>query len=431
MKQAVPEGARSGARWFVVAIVVAGGLLRLRGLWSDMWFDEILSVQNAVAATSWSDLLLRVKTDNNHHLTSLYLHALGPSASALAYRSVSFAAGLATVPLAWLIGARQSRLAAIVTALLFATSTALVFYASEARGYAPVVCLTLAAWYSLERYVESPGPKWSAIFAACSVLGVMAHQTFLLFYVGAFVWCDAHLQRAHRLREATRVIRRLFAVPTALIALFAVVVLRGQEIGGGPPFAFGTVVAQAFAAISSGAQHGVSLWIVASLVAIVCAAGVWSAYRVGDDRWILLIVAGVITPAIIVIARQPPTLAPRYFLVPASVLMAGAGSWLARLMTGQSLARGVAVILIALHAIGGLLFMLSDAGSRGHYQAAIRHMLETSPGMVTVTASDRYGGSDYRTQIVVAHYRHALSADRIRYVPARDYRPGSAEWVIV
>jgi hypothetical protein len=98
-------------RWIAVAIVVAGPAA-LPGLWTDMWFDEVLSVQNADAAPAWWDLLLHFKTDNNHHLTSLYLYALGPSASAVAYRALSLAAGIATVPLAWLIGARQSRLAA-------------------------------------------------------------------------------------------------------------------------------------------------------------------------------------------------------------------------------------------------------------------------------------------------------------------------------
>jgi hypothetical protein len=81
------------------------------------------------------------------------------------------------------------------------------------------------------------------------------------------VWCDAHLQRDPSLREATRLSRRLFIVPTALIALFAVVALRGQEIAGGPPFTFTTVIAQAFAATSGGPQDGGGLWIVAGIVA--------------------------------------------------------------------------------------------------------------------------------------------------------------------
>jgi hypothetical protein len=53
----------------------------------------------------------------------------------------------------------------------------------------------------------------------------------------------------------------LFFVPTALIAVFAAVVRRGQEIAGGPPFTFGTVVAQAFAAMSAGVQQGSTLWL--------------------------------------------------------------------------------------------------------------------------------------------------------------------------
>jgi hypothetical protein len=64
----------------------------------------------------------------------------------------------------------------------------------------------------------------------------MSHQTFVLFYVGAFIWCDGHMQRHHRLRDATRLTMRVFALPTVVIGLFAVIALVGQQIGGGLPF---------------------------------------------------------------------------------------------------------------------------------------------------------------------------------------------------
>jgi hypothetical protein len=405
--------------------------LRLPGLWTELSMDEIWSLQNVSAASAWWDLFLRFKIDNNHHLTSLYMYALG-SASPTAYRLLALMSGIATVPLAWRIGARESRMCALTTTLLFGASAVLVFYASEARGYATVVCLTLAAWYALQRYAETPSARWAIIFAVSSVLGVLAHQTFVMFYVGAFVWCDAHLQRTRRLREATRLTRRVFAMPTVLIALFAVVALRGQEIGGGPPFQVITVIAQTLSSVSGGPQDGLGLWLVAGVVGSVCGIAVWSAYRAGDDRWILFVTAGVVAPLLIVFARQPTTLAPRYFLVPVAVLLLSVSSWLARLITSGTIQRRLAVALVAAHLVGGMWFIFSEASSRGHSRAAIEHMLAASPGIVTLTSSDRYGGSDFRTQMVVAYYARALSADRqLRYVSPGDYRPGSADWVIV
>jgi uncharacterized membrane protein len=67
------------------------------------------------------------------------------------------------VPLAWWVGSRDSPTTAVVTAVLFATSAAFVFYSSEARGYAPAVSLTLVAWVlpaSLRRVTGIPMAAW-------------------------------------------------------------------------------------------------------------------------------------------------------------------------------------------------------------------------------------------------------------------------------
>jgi len=190
--------------------LVIGAALRLPGLWTDLQLDEVWSIENASAAASWFDIL-RLKIDNNHHLTSLYMHGLGPNAAAALYRVPAYVFGVATVPLAWLIASRDSRTTAIISATLFATSAALVFYSSEARGYSTVVFLTLAAWYCLQRYAESPKTSYLIGFAVTSVLGMMSHQTFAFFFLGAYIWCDAHMQRTGRLRDATRLTMRMFA----------------------------------------------------------------------------------------------------------------------------------------------------------------------------------------------------------------------------
>src|SRR4029079_4856878 len=167
-----------------MAAGVVGAALRLPGLWTDLQLDEVWSIENASAAASWFEIL-RLKIDNNHHLTSLYMHGLGPNAAAALYRVPAYVLGVATVPLAWLVASRDSRTTAVVSTVLFATSAALVFYSSEARGYSTVVFLTLAAWYCLQRYAESPKTSYLIGFAVTSVLGMMSHQTFAFFFLGA------------------------------------------------------------------------------------------------------------------------------------------------------------------------------------------------------------------------------------------------------
>ena len=299
-------------------VLVLGAALRLPGLWTDLQLDEVWSLQNAFSAHSWFDLL-RLKIDNNHHLTSMYMHALGPDTAAVVYRLLAYISGVAVIVLAWLVGSRDSPMTALVTAVLFATSAAFVFYSSEARGYTTAVCLMLVAWYCLRRYAESPRPRWLLGFAMSSIAGVMSHQTFVLFYLGAFIWCDAHTQRHHRLRDATRLTMRMFALPTVGIGVFAVIAFAGQQIGGGFPFEVPVILAQTLTLVAGGPQY----------TAQGCG---WSPRSSAESRsrpsgrhtaWatigaLLYLTAGVIAPAIIVFLRRPPTLAPRYFLVPAA-----------------------------------------------------------------------------------------------------------------
>ena len=413
-----------------VAALVIGAALRLPGLWTDLQLDEVWSIENASAATSWLEIL-RLKIDNNHHLTSLYMHALGPNAAAALYRVPAYVFGVATIPLAWLIGSRDSRTTAAIAAVLFATSAALVFYSSEARGYSAVVCLTLAAWYCLQRYAESPRPPYLIGFAVTSVLGVMSHQTFILFFLGAFVWCDAYLQRHGRLRDATRLTMRVFAIPTVGIGLFAIVALVGQEIGGGPPFEMPVVIAQTLSVVSGGTQSGAGLWFVAAVSGSALVAALWSAYRSRDDRVFLYITAGVIAPAIIVFLRRPPVLAPRYFLVPAAVLLMAVSSFLAKAIDHGGWRRVAGRALIAAHVIAGVWFTFSPNASRGGYRAALTHIVEQSSGIATVASSNRFGGSEWRTGMMVRYYGRVIGADdRLRYMPSEQAAVEGARWVI-
>ena len=413
-----------------MAAVVVGAALRLPGLWTDLQLDEVWSIENASAAASWFEIL-RLKIDNNHHLTSLYMHGLGPNAAAALYRVPAYVLGVATVPLAWLVASRDSRTTAVVSTVLFATSAALVFYSSEARGYSAVVCLMLAAWYCLQRYADSPKTSYLIGFAVTSVLGMMSHQTFAFFFLGAFIWCDAHLQRTGRLRDATRLTMRMFALPAVGIGLFAIVSLAGQEIGGGPPFDIPVVVAQTLAVVSGGPQHGAGLWVVAAVSGSLVALALWAAYRSKDDRVFFYATAGVIAPALIVLLRRPPTLAPRYFLVPAAVLLLAVSSLLARDIDRGGWRRVVAGALITVHVIAGVWFTLSPNASRGGYRAALTHIVEQSVGTPTVASTNRFGGGDWRTGMLVHYYARAIGAqDRLQYVSADKAAVEGAQWVI-
>ena len=425
----------SSYRWRLAAIPVFAGALaiRLPGLSTDLWLDELWSLQGVREAGSWSDLLLGTRIDNNHHLNSLYLYLVGPDASPVVLRLLAFLSGIATVATAWAIGARESRVAAAVAAALFGSSYLMVFYASEARGYATVVWLTLAAWYCIQRYADTPRIAWAAGFAVCSIAGVMAHQTYMMFFVGAYVWFDAHQSSQRSLRMTTASAQRLFLVPTALIVVFYVVALRGQETGGGPPDRYVTAAAQTLSAVSGGPQAGVGLWIAGALVAIVFASSIWNARRRGDDRWLLYVASGIVIPTIVTIVRQPPTLPPRYLIVPASVLLLGASIWISRRIAQGGAAAAGAIVLLAAHVAGGVFQSTGEAASRGHYRDALEQIVASSTGSpITIASSDVYAGHDTRTSMVVAHYVRMLpGGERVRYVVADEYPSNGVEWMIV
>ena len=415
-----------GRLWLATGllILVSSALLRLPGLVTDLWLDELWTLENASGARSWWQLLFQTRIDNNHHLNSLYLYFIGPQSNPIVYRLLAFVSGIATVAAAWIVGARDSRLTAAVTALIFGTSYLMVFYATEARGYAPVVWLTLVARYFVRRYAEAPHWTWAIGFAVSSIVGVMAHQTFVMFLAAAYLWLDAHLQRTQKsLREATRLTRWLFLPPAVAIGLFYAVAVLGQQIGGGPRYRLGRSAAQTLSAVSGGPHAGSGMWLAAAVVGAVFVVSIWSTRRAGDDRWLLYTAGGFVIPAIIAVARQSTPLSPRYFIVPVALLLLCSAGWLSRMLERRGAAMTAAVLLIAAHVIAGVIATIGDRSSRGHYSNALQHIAASSTDrVVTVASSDRNGGHDFRTGMLIRYYQQMLRAPRVQYVTADDTR---------
>ena len=416
-----------------VCVALAAGL-RLPGLFTDLWLDEVWSITDVQALQGWSDIFLRLKIDNNHHLNSLFIWWLGPQTNLPWYRALSFVSGIATVLLAFIIGRRDSDLAGIVAALVFGTSVLMTFYSSEARGYAPVVCFTLASWYFVSRYVESLNWRYILGFTICSALGVMAHQTFLLFFGGALLWCDLHVERSRSsVRQATRQTLALFGPAAVFIAMFYLVALRGQAYGGGPSYRALNVVGRLLSTMSGGPLAGQRMWVVAACVAVVILCSIAQAYRRGDDRWLLYSLSGIVLPYLILAVRYPPTLAPRYLIVPATVLLLASSDWIARLIARGGFVRlGGSALLIG-HILGGVLFACDrNAGSRGNYREALMTMASSANHVATVASDDAYSGHDFRVGLLVDFYVRQLGLERrVRYVDAARLRNSDAEWIIV
>ena len=81
------EGKRRRERlgwWAAVgAIALAGLALRIAAARGGLWTDEAWSVVYAAQARDAAGVFLRINHDNNHHLYSLWLQAVGPAAPPL------------------------------------------------------------------------------------------------------------------------------------------------------------------------------------------------------------------------------------------------------------------------------------------------------------------------------------------------------------
>src|SRR5205814_7206786 len=132
----------------------------------------------AAQARDAAGVFLRINHDNNHHLYSLWLQAIGLNASPLLARLPAIVAGTLCVPLAALVVARRSVWAGIVAAILFAVSPTMVNFGSEARGYSLMLLAALAfLWLAAEAVEgrERPGTPWW--LAAIAALGMLSHMT--------------------------------------------------------------------------------------------------------------------------------------------------------------------------------------------------------------------------------------------------------------
>ena len=88
-------GERQTRMWWaaVGAAMLAGLALRVAAARGGLWTDEAWSVIYAARAKDAAGVFLRINHDNNHHLYSLWLQAIGMNASPMLARLPAIVAG--------------------------------------------------------------------------------------------------------------------------------------------------------------------------------------------------------------------------------------------------------------------------------------------------------------------------------------------------
>jgi mannosyltransferase len=174
----------------LVGLTALALALRLPSLGGALWGDELATnyVVYGFGADSFGSILVHGKEATPPLFFLLTWLTKGFDGTE-GLRLVSLIAGLAAVPLTYLVG-RESvgRVPGLVGAALVALSPFQIFYATEARAYElfMLVCL-LAAW-TLLCALRSGRTGWWVGYAVSAALAMYTHYAAVFVLAGIFCW---------------------------------------------------------------------------------------------------------------------------------------------------------------------------------------------------------------------------------------------------
>ena len=232
--------------WLAVSAVAAVGLvLRILAAQGGLWTDEAWSMVYAQQAGDPIGVFLRINHDNNHHLNSLWLQAVGMGAPPWLARLPAIIAGTASVVVAALLAGSRSRQGGIVAATLFALSPALVTFGSEARGYAlmllAALLMLLVATRAVERRAWGKSTRWW--LALLAFVGMLSHLTMAAPVALTTIWiyldCRSHSGSREAFGKTARLMGPTIAACVAVVLLVFIAAMAsplGMRVGGYVPF---------------------------------------------------------------------------------------------------------------------------------------------------------------------------------------------------
>ncbi|MBI3565482.1 MAG: hypothetical protein HY079_09830 [Elusimicrobia bacterium] len=402
----------------LAAVLLAAALLRLPALRTELWLDEVWSLELARGAGSLRAVLFGIHHDNSTLLNTLWLWLVGPSASPALLRAASCAAGLLTV--AVLAGDREDPARGRLTAALAAVSVPMVLYATEARGYAAMALVAVLC----RRLLLEPGPPSrarAAAFAAVAALGLFAHPLSVCALAALAAWAAARAPA----RERLRTLAVLFGPAAALYAAYMLLQDGPTVFGAGAFNPYFPTLYRALASWSGAPTSGP--WAAAGGAAAAALAGaeLVRLARARDPEAVFFIV--LFAANALCVAAFPFRYERHFFLSAPFALVLGART-LARMLRSGLPARAAAAALLALF-VGGSAARLRElaAAGRGHYREALARMARDSDGPVVTVASDH----DFRHRKMVEFYaRAAAPAKAVRYVPGDGWKGAAPEWYL-
>ena len=345
----------------LVGLTALAAALRLSTLGlQSLWYDEAYTpvhVFHASIAATWHSYVHSENTPPLWYALQWPIVRLFGT-GAVAMRMLSALAGIATVPVAWAVGAQlqdapgrpASRRAAAVAAALVATNPLFFWYSQEARAYALFVLLAGVTLLCFLRALRDPSGARLWQFALAAALALATHYFALFLLAPMVLWLVVRTRRA--------LVPLLLPVLVG-VALMPLVLAQGghgtQWIGEWALASRLEAIPQYYLTGYSGAAlgHGIEL-----LVALVALAGVlyglWRGLTRAEERGALIalvvLACGVLIPLALALAGAD-YLAPRNLvaaMVPLSALLAVVIAARRTGTVGLVLAGAMAVAFLAL-----------------------------------------------------------------------------------
>jgi hypothetical protein len=390
------------ARWWLAvgAAALAGLALRVLAAQGGLWTDEAWSMIYAHEARDPLGVFLRINHDNNHHLYSLWLQAIGMAAPPWLVRLPAIVAGTVAIPLAALVVARRSPPAGLVAAVLFAVSPVLVTFGSEARGYSLMLAAALTMLLLVTAALRSGWKAWMPwCLALCAALGMLSHLSMAapvaLIALWAYLDRRACLGPSEGMRTAARLMGPAVGATVAVIAFVlaaAAASPTGMRIGGYLPFGWdGYGVALDDLAGWTLGVSGIAPWMGPALLAAVAAAIAFRppAWLGSQGRLYAILMLGV--PLGVGLLHPGNAAFARYYLSSALGLLLLASEWIGRGLGAKGTPRAVSATALATILLVSL-WHDSDLvqAKRGRPDETVQIMARTAPRGARV-AIDRHG----------------------------------------
>jgi len=411
-------------------ITLCGVYLRLMGIWNDLWLDEIWSFFLVSQLHSPLEIITKAFHENNHILNSFFIYFIGKGSAVywFKFRLLSLAAGILTIPLAYLASIRlfPDKAWRFITTLLVALSFPLIFYSSEARGYASASFFGLLSFCALSEFLREDKPWLLYAFYCSFVLGFLAHLSFIYVSWGLFaisVYFQFREKASSAFRQKIAALCKIFLLPSILVILVYFRYVLHLISGRAFVLPLSETIRDVAAYLAGLPNNNPYSYAIAILVYIILIGEIFNLLKEKSIFGIFLAscAAGICLDILI---RQPKYFYFRYFssVYPFFVILLSCSLYRYR---RWKIGVTVIILLILFGNMASYLNFIKNG--RGRYLEALDYMCRHSGASPVTIGSTR----DSPISMMLAFYGSFRPNEKILYIPREKEIFQPAEWFIM